>query len=71
MHVHLVVWKVVKSPPDNGDFNKVCQLCFPLGFPEVAKPKEAVSADTDASMPIEITKDLGSDSSSTSSDSSE
>ena len=66
--VHFKYWQVVQDPVPAASYRKVCQKCFPRGYPIVsAHPPEVVEATMDDSMPAEV---AGSDESSSSSDSS-
>ena len=68
--VHFKQW-IRTSPEVKADeYNKVCQLCFPLARPVTSSEAAQVTIEEQAlGVPEEVAKDLGSDSSSDSSSS--
>ena len=65
--VHYMNWRVVKDPPDAKTYNKVCMLCFPLGYPvQRARLPETSEKELADRIPAEIAEEIGTDSSSSS-----
>ena len=55
------------NPPDSSEFNKVCQLCFPHGYPVEDRGKmDGFDNQTEKGVPEEIADELGASGSSSS-----
>ena len=70
--VHFKSWRITSDAVQTSEYNKVCRLCFPLGFPVItSKAADEPKIKVQAGMPEEVAEDDGSSSSSSSSSNSE